>query len=49
MVVVVVVVEDITRLTVLEVSVERLTSREFFFGTIPNEIRVSTGGIVAKL
>jgi len=36
-------------LALLEVSVERLASREFLGSSIPNEIRVSTGGIVAGL
>lgn len=48
-VVVVVVVKFITRLALLEVSVERLASGEFLGSTIPNEVRVSTGSLVAEL
>ena len=36
-------------MALLEVSVERFTSRDFLGSTIPNEVGVSTGGFVAEL
>ena len=36
-------------MALLEVSVERFTSRDFLRSTIPNEVGVSTSGFVAKL